>query len=299
MPCRAALIAATRRSTGAWFVRRSSRRRRASLTLTALLLAGLFAAAPAEGQAANTTMTTTSATGADPVFVPALPWLKQAADKDSLSNTIQIVILLTVLTIAPSILLMMTSFVRMLIVLVLLRQALGTQQLPPSQILIGLALFMTILVMAPTWDRIKSDAIDPYLNDEIAQTDAVANAGGHLRDYMFRQIENSENQEDVYLMYEYAVQAAIPEDEELTREQVPMTALIPAYLLSELKTAFILGFRIYLPFLVIDMVIATVLVSMGMMMLPPVLISLPFKLLLFVLADGWHLIGGSLMASVQ
>jgi flagellar biosynthetic protein FliP len=187
----------------------------------------------------------------------------------------------------------------MLIVLVLLRQALGTQQLPPSQVLVGLALFMTILVMAPTWQRVRTEAVDPYLNDEMTQLDAISTAGVHLRDYMFRQIENSSNEQDVYMMYEYAAQRSVPEDEVLAQNDVPMTALVPAFLLSELKTAFVLGFRIYLPFLVIDMVIATVLVSMGMMMLPPVLISLPFKLLLFVLADGWHLIGGSLMASVQ
>jgi len=187
----------------------------------------------------------------------------------------------------------------MLIVLVLLRQALGTQQLPPSQVLIGVALFMTILVMAPTWQRIREEAVNPYLNEEKTQLEALSIAGSHLRGYMFRQIENSGNEQDVYMMYEYAAQRAVPEEEVLRQADVPMTALVPAFLLSELKTAFVLGFRIYLPFLVIDMVIATVLVSMGMMMLPPVLISLPFKLLLFVLADGWHLVGGSLMASVQ
>lgn len=231
--------------------------------------------------------------------LPAVPFLKPATDKDSFSTTVQILVLLTILTIAPSILLMMTSFVRMLIVLVLLRQALGTQQLPPSQVLVGLALFMTLLVMAPTWQSVKAEALDPYLNDEISQQEAIVATGRHLRDYMFRQIENAGNEEDVYLMYEYAAQRSVPETETLGRDEIPMTALVPAFMLSELKTSFVLGFKIYLPFLVIDMVIATVLVSMGMMMLPPVLISLPFKLLLFVLADGWHLIGGSLMASVQ
>jgi flagellar biosynthetic protein FliP len=241
-----------------------------------------------------------AASAADPVYIPDVSqWLPKANDKESLSSTLQILIMLTMLTVAPSILLMMTSFVRMLIVLVLLRQAMGTQQLPPSQVLIGLALFMTILVMAPTWQKIRNEAIDPYLNDDLTQLEAISTAGTHLRDYMFRQIENSGNEQDVYMMYEYAAQRAVPPDEVLTQKQVPMTALVPAFLLSELKTAFVLGFRIYLPFLVIDMVIATVLVSMGMMMLPPVLISLPFKLLLFVLADGWHLVGGSLMASVQ
>ncbi len=269
-----------------------------SLMLIGLALMGFAAVRPALAQDSTTTVTT-PAIDENPIFIPAVPWLKKATDKDSLSSTIQIVLLLTVLTVAPSILLMMTSFVRMLIVLVLLRQALGTQQLPPSQVLIGLALFMTILVMAPTWQSIRDEAINPYLNEEKTQLEAISITGQHLRDYMFRQIENSGNEQDVYMMYEYAAQRAVPEEETLTQEEVPMTALVPAFLLSELKTAFVLGFRVYLPFLVIDMVIATVLVSMGMMMLPPVLISLPFKLLLFVLADGWHLIGGSLMASVQ
>ena len=257
---------------------------------------------PAQVTPSSATTEPSAASGGptEPFYIPDLSgFVPQANDKKSLSSTLQILIMMTLLAVAPSILLMMTSFVRMLIVLVLLRQALGTQQLPPSQVLVGLALFMTILVMAPTWQQVKQDAVTPYLNDEIDQMDAIAIAGGHLRDYMFRQIEQSGNEQDVYMMYEYAAQRSVPEDELLVQDEVPMTALVPAFLLSELKTSFVLGFRIYLPFLVIDMVIATVLVSMGMMMLPPVLISLPFKLLLFVLADGWHLVGGSLMASVQ
>ena len=272
-----------------------SRPQRWCLLLGSMLPLALLCA-PAYAQDAPAS----AVSGSDPVYIPDVSqWLPKASDKESLSSTLQILILLTMLTVAPSILLMMTSFVRMLIVLVLLRQALGTQQLPPSQVIVGLALFMTILVMAPTWQRIRAEAIDPYLNDEMTQLDAIATAGDHLRDYMFRQIVNAGNEQDVYMLYEYAAQRSVPPDEVLTQDQVPMTALVPAFLLSELKTAFVLGFRIYLPFLVIDMVIATVLVSMGMMMLPPVLISLPFKLLLFVLADGWHLVGGSLMASVQ
>jgi flagellar biosynthetic protein FliP len=153
--------------------------------------------------------------------------------------------------------------------------------------------------MAPTWDRVRSSAIAPYLDGKLAQLDAIERAGSELKGFMFDQIEAAGNEQDVYMLYEYAAQRAVPEDESLTRDAVPFTALVPAFLLSELKVAFVLGFRIYLPFLVIDMVISTVLVAMGMMMLPPVLISLPFKLLLFVLADGWHLIAGALMASVQ
>ncbi len=236
----------------------------------------------------------------DPVFVPDLGrWLPKATSRESLSNSLQILVLLTLLAVAPGILLMTTCFVRMLVVLALLRQALGTQQLPPSQVLVGLALFLTLLVMAPTWQRVNERAVQPYLNEQLGQLDAIAIAGHELRGFMLDQIRASGNEQDVYLMYEYAAKQPLPADQVLDERQVPMTALIPAFILSELKVAFLLGFRIYLPFLVIDMVIATVLVSMGMMMLPPVLVSLPFKLLLFVLADGWHLVVGSLMASVS
>ncbi len=242
----------------------------------------------------------TPAVEADPFYIPDISRLvPRASDKESLSSSLQILVLLTLLTVAPSLLLMMTSFVRMLIVLVLLRQALGTQQLPPSQVLVGLALFMTFLVMSPVWNRIHADAVQPYLDEQIGQMDALQIAGGHMREFMFDQIEAAGNEQDVYMLYEYAMGESVSETHALTRGDIPTRALIPAYMLSELKIAFILGFRIYLPFLVIDMVIATVLVSMGMMMLPPVLISLPFKLLLFVLANGWHLVGGALMASVQ
>ena len=279
---------------------RTSTGRRGPLRRWALALCGLLAlgTAPAAGQVDPPAPAASA--GADPFYVPNLSaFLPRAADKESLSASLQIVVLLTLLTVAPSILLMMTSFTRLLIVLVLLRQALGTQQLPPSQVLVGLALFMTFLVMAPTWDDIKREAVDPYLNDQMDQMQAVEVAGGRLREFMFRQIVASGNEQDVYMMYEYAARRAVPADETLAEADVPMRALVPAFMLSELKTAFVIGFRIFLPFLVIDMVIATVLVSMGMMMLPPVLISLPFKLLLFVLADGWHLVGGALMASVQ
>jgi flagellar biosynthetic protein FliP len=298
MACSADRRGGRRRCEGAVGRRFRPARRAPGVLLVTLLLASVSAPGTALAQE-STTPPTPSAAGDDPIFIPAVPWLEKAQGKEELSTTLQIVVLLTVLTVAPSILLMMTSFVRMLIVLVLLRQALGTQQLPPSQVLIGLALFMTILVMAPTWQRVRDEAINPYLNSEKTQMEAIAITGEHLRAYMFQQIENAGNEQDVYMMYEYAEQRAVPEDEVLRQDDVSMIALVPAFLLSELKTAFSLGFRIYLPFLVIDMVIATVLVSMGMMMLPPVLISLPFKLLLFVLADGWHLIGGSLMASVQ
>lgn len=234
------------------------------------------------------------------LYVPDLSkWVPPANSRESLSASLQILVAITLLTVAPSIVLMMTCFVRIVIVLSLLRQALGTQQLPPSQVITGLAIFMTLLVMAPTWQRIRAVAVDPYFNGDMEQLDAVQAAGGELRDFMFDQIENADNVEDVVLMHEYALQRPLGGDEEIRRADVATTSLIPAFILSELKVAFVIGFRIFLPFLIIDMVIATILVSMGMMMLPPVLISLPFKLLLFVLADGWHLVAGALMASVS
>ncbi|MBK8914397.1 MAG: flagellar type III secretion system pore protein FliP [Phycisphaerales bacterium] len=243
--------------------------------------------------------TSAGASSNSPIYIPDVSrWLPNATSRESLSSSLQILVLMTVLTILPSILLMMTCFVRMIVVLVLLRQALGTHTVPPSQVIVGLAFFMTLLVMAPTWERVNRVAVQPYLNNEAGQMDALAAAGGVMREFMFNQIEAAGNEQDVYMLYEYAARRSVAPDETLSRADVPMTALIPAFMLSELKVAFVIGFRIYLPFLVIDMVIATVLVAMGMMMLPPVLISLPFKLLLFVLADGWHLVAGSLMSSV-
>jgi flagellar biosynthetic protein FliP len=207
-------------------------------------------------------------------------------------SAIKIILMLTVLTLAPAILIMMTSFTRIIIVMSLLRQALGTQQLPPNQILVGLSLFMTFLVMRPTWEKVNAQALQPYLRGDIEQRDALDRAQKPLRQFMLKQIDKSDNWEDVYMFAQAAGQG-----EPKRIEDVSTLTLIPAFVLSELKTAFLLGFKVYLPFLIIDMVISAVLISMGMMMLPPVLISLPFKLLLFVLVDGWHLITGSLMGS--
>ena len=204
----------------------------------------------------------------------------------------QLIVLLTVLSLAPAILIMMTSFTRIIIVFGLLRQALGTQQLPPNQILMGLALFMTFLVMGPTWERVNTDALQPYMNGTMDQKSALVKAQQPVRDFMIAQITKAGNDEDVLLFTDFAKQ---PQPKNWG--EVGTTTLIPAFMLSELKTAFLLGFKVYLPFLIIDMVISSVLTSMGMMMLPPVLISLPFKLLLFVLVDGWRLITGSLMGS--
>jgi flagellar biosynthetic protein FliP len=218
--------------------------------------------------------------------------LPDMTKRENFSAAMQLIILLTVLSLAPAILIMMTSFTRIVIVLSLLRQAMGTQQLPPNQILIGLSLFMTFLVMGPTWQKVNESALRPYMDGAIDQKTALANAQIPVREFMEKQIYINHNEEDVYMMHRLAGKPT-PK----TWGEVSTTTLIPAFMLSELKTAFIMGFRIYLPFLIIDIVISTVLISMGMMMLPPVLISLPFKLLLFVLVDGWHLITESLISS--
>jgi len=218
-----------------------------------------------------------------------------SADEPGLSVALNIMILLTVITLVPSIMLMTTCFVRILIVLALLRQAMGAQSLPPPQVVTGLAMFMTLIVMSPTIDRIWNEAVIPYQNGEIRDYDEVWVAARQpIRDYMFDQIEATGNWGSVYTILNYrGVDTSVPE--EMTRSDVDMVTLIPAYMLSELKVGFLLGFRVYLPFLVIDMVIASLLISMSMMMLPPVLISLPFKLLLFVLVDGWTLVVSSLL----
>ena len=218
--------------------------------------------------------------------------LPDLSSRENFSSAMQIIVLLTVLSLAPAILIMMTSFTRIVIVLSLLRQALGTQQLPPNQVLIGLSLFMTFIVMGPTWERVNNEGLRPYMDGQIDQKTALLAAEVPVREFMIKQIRASDNDEDVKLFAEAGGQP-MPK----TWNDVKTITLIPAFMLSELKTAFLLGFKIYLPFLIIDMVISTVLISMGMMMLPPVLISLPFKLLLFVLVNGWHLITASLMGS--
>ncbi|TVQ62808.1 MAG: flagellar biosynthetic protein FliP [Phycisphaerales bacterium] len=214
-----------------------------------------------------------------------------------LSGALNVLILLTVLSLAPAIMIMCTSFVRIIVVLALLKQAMGTQTLPPSQVVVGLALFMTFMVMAPTFERVHQEAILPYQRGEIAsQLEVWERAKQPMRDFMFDQIEATGNWSSLYMILNYrGVDTSRPEL--LTRADVDTVTLIPAYMLSELKIAFLMGFKVYLPFLVIDMVIASLLISMSMMMLPPVLISLPFKVLLFVLVDGWQLVVGSLMTS--
>jgi len=203
-------------------------------------------------------------------------------------NGIKILAVLTVLALAPSIMFMTTSFTRILVVFAFLRQAMGTQQTPPNQILVGLALFMTMFIMMPVWQKIDDTALTPYLNEQITQQVALERATAPLRNFMLKQ-----TREDDLLLFLHAAKSEKP----VNAEDTPLTVLIPSFVISELRTAFEIGFLIYIPFVVLDLVVASVLMSMGMMMLPPVMISLPLKLILFVLVDGWHLITASLLQS--
>jgi len=215
---------------------------------------------------------------------------------EGLSSSLQIMLLLTVLSLAPAVLLMTTCYVRIIIVLGLLRQAIGLQSLPPSQVMTSVALFMTLFVMTPVWTRVYDDAIVPYTDPAIPMTleEAYEAGAAPIRDFMSRQIDVAGNHDDVHLFYGYLrPDGPLPS----TFDEVPIRVLLPAYILSELKTAFLMGFQIYLPFLIVDLVVASVTISMGMLMLPPAVISLPFKLLLFVLVDGWRLVVQMLMDS--
>ncbi|MEL6741240.1 MAG: flagellar type III secretion system pore protein FliP [Planctomycetota bacterium] len=214
-----------------------------------------------------------------------------------LSTAINILLVLTVVSIVPSIILMSTSFMRILIVLALLRQAIGAQSLPPGQVITALALFLTAFIMQPTLERVWNEAVVPYQQGQITDVDELWTAGTRpMRDFMFDQIEATGNWSSLYMLMDYRG-IDVSDPGELTRGDVPTTVLVPSYMLSELRAAFVMGFRVYLPFLVIDMVIASLLISMSMMMLPPVLISLPFKLMLFVMVDGWTLVVASLLDS--
>ncbi|MCX5650285.1 MAG: flagellar type III secretion system pore protein FliP [Planctomycetota bacterium] len=217
-----------------------------------------------------------------------------------LSAALNVILLLTILTIAPAILILCTSFTRMVVVLGLLRQALGTQTLPPSQVVVGLSVLLTAVAMSPTFSRMWDEGLGPYARGEQKnQLVAWEGAKKPLREFMIAQIEATGNVPTVLMILEHrGIDVSSPEN--LTwEEDVDLLSLIPSFVISELKTAFLIGFRIYLPFLVIDMVISSLLVSMGMMMLPPVLVSLPFKLLLFVLVDGWSLVVSSLLSGVM
>jgi flagellar biosynthetic protein FliP len=210
----------------------------------------------------------------------------QAKSPQDVSVTLQVLLLMTVLTLAPSILIMTTAFTRIVIVLSILRSALGLPQVPPNQVLIGLALFMTFFVMRPVFEQVNDEALQPYFSSKITFQQAVDRAVPPIRSFMIRQTYTKDMQ--------FFVNMARLKKPPATADDVPLTVVIPAFITSELKTAFIMGFYIYLPFLVIDIVVASTLMSMGMMMLPPTVISLPAKILLFVLANGWTLLLGSL-----
>lgn len=212
------------------------------------------------------------------------------AEPGGVVGVLKILLLVTVLTLAPTILITMTSFTRIVVVFFFLRQAMGTQQTPPNTVLIALALFMTLFIMQPVLTQLNQNALQPYLNEEISQQQALESAGGPLKAFMLEQTREA----DLALFYNIS---GLPKP--ANAAEVPFHIAVPAFITSELKTAFQIGFLIYLPFLILDMVIASVLMAMGMMMLPPIIISLPFKIMLFVLVDGWNLVIGSLVKSFK
>lgn len=210
-----------------------------------------------------------------------------AAAPDRISTTLLVFFLLTILAIAPAILVLTTSFTRIIVVMGFLRQAMATQQTPPNQVLIGLSLFLTFFIMTPTYRAVYEDAVAPYMKEDIGATDALNRGLAPIRDFMF----NNTRPKDIALFLSIA-----GEDRPETRDDVSLVVLVPSFVISELRRAFIIGFVIYIPFLIIDMVVASTLMAMGMMMLPPVFVSLPFKIIMFVLADGWHLITRGLIS---
>ncbi|GIO26164.1 flagellar type III secretion system pore protein FliP [Ornithinibacillus bavariensis] len=210
-----------------------------------------------------------------------------SSDPTNVSTSIKLLLLLTVFSLAPGILILMTSFTRIIIVLSFVRTSLATQQMPPNQVLIGLALFLTFFIMAPTFSEVYEQGLQPLFNEEITLDEAYDRASEPIKNFMAKHTR----QKDLELFLSYA-QIEKPE----SIQDVPITALVPAFAISELKTAFQMGFMIFIPFLIIDMAVASILMSMGMMMLPPVMISLPFKILLFVMVDGWYLITNSLLS---
>jgi flagellar biosynthetic protein FliP len=232
-----------------------------------------------------------------PMIVEAAPLIpipninigvEQANNPQDTALSLQVLLTLTVLSLAPSILVMMTSFTRIIVVLSFLRSAMGTQQMPPNQIIVGLALFLTFFTMSPYFDQVNKGALQPMLAGAINQDTAMTEAIKPMREFMFKQTR--ENDLALFVNLSETPRPNSPED-------VPTSVLIPSFIISELKTAFQIGFLIYIPFIVIDMVVASTLMAMGMMMVPPVMISLPFKILLFILVDGWHLIVRSLVTS--
>ena len=244
---------------------------RKNTLITVLLLVGLLVLAPwAQAQG-----------------IPMLN-VSNAKGGQQYSLTLQLLALMTTLTLLPSMLLMMTSFVRIIIVLSLLRQALGTGQTPPNMVLVGLSLFLTLLIMSPVFDNIYQNALLPYMNGSMPFEKALALAEAPVRNFMTLQTR----EDDITMFMQIAQKKEV-----VSAAEVPFTTLMPAFITSELKSAFTIGFMIYIPFVVIDLIVASVLMSMGMMMLSPMIISMPFKLMLFVLVDGWTLLMGSLASS--
>lgn len=212
----------------------------------------------------------------------------KASKPEDVSVTLQILFLMTVLSLAPSLIILTTAFTRIIVVLHFLKQAMGTPQMPPAQVLVGLAMFLTFFVMTPVWDKINSDALQPYMNNKITITAAYEKAILPVRDFMFKQTR----EEDIALFVKMSNMSK-PKNQ----TEIPTQVLIPAFVISELRIGFQIGFILFIPFLIIDMVVASILMSMGMMMLPPIMISLPFKILLFILVDGWSLVIGSIISS--
>ena len=267
------------------------------ITLLALLLVSLFVAPCAYAAEGSEPLAPGASAPAQPGLVaptdvdqqdPFSININLGQDQEGTSNAVKLLLLITVLSIAPAFLVMMTSFTRVIIVLGFIRRALGTNTLPPNQAILGLALFMTMFIMAPTIQGIYDEAYVPYAEERISETEAIDRASGHVRLFMAKHTRKND-----LAMFVKMSKAERPR----TINDVPFTTLVPAFITSELKTAFQMGFIIFLPFVIIDLVIAAILMALGMMMLPPVIISLPFKILLFVLIDGWALLTHSIVAS--
>jgi len=212
----------------------------------------------------------------------------EAKEPGDVAVSLQILAMMTILSLAPAIIILMTSFTRIVVIFHFIRQALGTQQMPSNQILVGLALFLTFFIMTPVWQQVNDNALQPYLNEEISDKDAYKVAIEPVRKFML----NLTREKDIALFMRFA-----QENKPETVEDIPLQVIVPAFVISELRIAFQIGFLLYVPFLMIDMVVASVLMSMGMLMLPPIMISLPFKVLLFVLVDGWYLVVNSIVTS--
>ncbi|MEN6449911.1 MAG: flagellar type III secretion system pore protein FliP [Thermoguttaceae bacterium] len=281
----------TRRSKPSAATRTACNRRAAVWLLLVAACLGLVAPAAAQQPSSQPSNRPVSVGLSDTLAGGPKAW----TSPEGLSSSLQVMLLLTVVSLAPAALLMTTCFIRIVVVLSLLRQAIGAQNLPPTQVITALSLFLTLLVMTPVWKQVYDDAVVPYTQHQMSNEQAWNAGVMPIRRFMSMQIERTRNTEDVWLMMSYMPKHARPK----SYDDVPLQALVPAFMLSELKTAFLIGFQIYLPFVILDMVVASVMASMGMLMVPPGLVSLPLKLLLFVLVDGWHLVVGMLMQSFQ